>query len=776
MPINILDFKVANMIAAGEVVDRPASVVKELLENSIDAGALEIETEIRRGGVAYIRVTDNGSGMTKDDAELCILRHATSKIKDEKDLERIVTLGFRGEALAAISSVSQMSIRTRTANDSVGAYIECDCGRITEVGETGCKKGTTMVVRELFANVPARRKFLKRDQSEGMAVAAVVEKAALSHPEISFRLISDGSLRIQTAGDRKLYNAIYALLGREFAGKLIEVRGKSEAVEVIGYIGRPDNVRANRNYQNFFINGRYVKSRTATAALEQAYSSFMESEKFPCCVLNVFIHPALVDVNVHPTKLEVKFSSEKTVFDAIYLSCRNALLSDTARPQMQIEKKDINHKAIGTYNRFVPIYDRMEGHPLEQTEMTEGLEGSGPTEGSKEKERKSVPQIPFDDLPFIFGDIAKAADKAAEDREKADQEEKRDKGNKTDQAGIAAEAAEKVGGERSKDGQSPESRENPQSLKELKYAENAENAESAGNPEKEEFFGTGNEGHTGEWRKMNPASDEELFSGPPGEPACGLIASASSPGFPTGGGREVSEKSGHSNDGRAGEDFKRSFKENFSEKSAEKFGTDALKRFGEPEFKLLGVAFETYILVEIGDKLMMIDKHAAHERLIFERMKENMRSSDDRYVQLLLLPETVHVGRAEKSAALEYEKELTEAGFIFSFEDYEDAVSVVGIPGALEKEQALTLFSEMIAGLASGEGDAEVSRQAAFEKRLYSASCKAAMKGSRHDGEEHIEYLVKELLRLPDIRYCPHGRPVAFEIPKGSIEHRFKRS
>ncbi len=713
MAINILDFKVANMIAAGEVVDRPASVVKELLENAIDAGATEIETEIRRGGVSYIRVTDNGSGMTKDDAELCILRHATSKIKDERDLEGIVTLGFRGEALAAISSVSKMSIRTRTAENGEGTLVECDCGRITEVSSVGCKKGTTMVVKELFANVPARRKFLKRDQSEGMAVAAVVEKVALSHPEISFKFISDGSVRAQTAGDRKLYNAIYALLGREFAGKLILVRGKSEAVEVFGYIGRPDNVRANRNYQNFFINGRYVKSRTATAALEQAYSSFMESERFPCCVLNVVIHPALVDVNVHPTKLEVKFSSEKTVFDAIYLACRNALLCDTSRPEMQIEKKDIDRKAMGTYNRFVPVYDRVEGRPFEQTDIEQKT-------GEKEcpKAKGDVLPTPFDDLPFVFADIAKEADK----------------GEKTD--GPSSAEPEKE----------PEHIQfsMPESLENQRDPQIGKSEKTGG------VDGIGRTDGAGDTVRDGEPSDIHRLSGASGEE------------FSTVDGKWEGEQKVRAIEGTLPEGEAR------EQKLAEKSET--------PAFKLLGVAFDTYILAEVGDKLMMIDKHAAHERLIFERMKENMNSSDNRYIQLLLLPETVHVGRAEKSAAMEYEKELNAIGFLFSFENYEDALSVTGVPGALEKDQALTLFAETVTGLAAGEGDAELSRQTTFEKMLYKAACKAAMKGSRHDGEEHIEYLVRELLRLPDIRYCPHGRPVAFDIPKGSIEHRFGRS
>ncbi len=735
MAINILDFQVANLIAAGEVVDRPASVVKELMENAIDAGASEVEIEIRRGGVSYIRVTDNGSGMTREDAEVCILRHATSKIKDAGDLDSIITLGFRGEALAAISSVSQMTITTKTAKDSVGTMVICDCGRITEVNEAGCKKGTTIVVRELFANVPARRKFLKRDQSEGMAVAAVVEKGALSHPEISFKMLSDGAVRLQTAGDKKLYNAIYALLGRDFASKMIMVKSRSEAVEVFGYIGRPDNARANRNYQNFFINGRYVKSRTATAALEQAFSSFMESERFPCCVLNILLHPSFVDVNVHPTKLEVKFSSEKTVFDAIYLACRNALLTDTVKPEMIIEKKDIDEKAISTYNRFVPVYDRIDKPMHEQTKL---FDRRALSEG-KEQKVNSVPQIPFDDLPFVFEDIAKKADEALKKEEEqgvpsVQVKEEHFAVPHQEESGTASKPIRRLPDSWSVVPQTSAvcKEVNSSLLKEEHLQKNDGTAEDLlkdglSSSEKAENL-------LQEELSLSEKKEENIFQEP--------VLQESDPVL-----------------------------KNELETVASEVGEKH-----EPEFKLLGIAFETYILAEVGDKLLMIDKHAAHERLLFEKMKENMYSSDNRFVQILLLPETVHVGTAEKAAVLEYEEELKKAGYLFSFDPGDDQVRITGIPGILEEDQALALFLEMITELASGGGNAEVSRQIAFEKRLFTASCKAAMKGSRHDGDEHLNYLVKELLRLPDIRYCPHGRPVAFEIPKGSIEHRFKRS
>ena len=279
--INKLDIQVANLIAAGEVVDRPASVIKELVENSMDAGAKNITIEIKRGGSALMRVTDDGCGMSADDVPVCILRHATSKIKDAADLDGITTLGFRGEALAAISSVSHIRIITRRAKDTMGTLLEADGGKVVDMTQTGAQKGTTVIVEEIFANVPARRKFLKRDASEAMACSAVVEKLALSHPEVSFKFISDGDMKFSTDGSGKLKNVIYAVLGRDFASKMIPVLAMTEGVEVTGFIGSPENIRANRNYQNYFINGRYVKSKTVMSAVEQAYDSFIPSEKFP---------------------------------------------------------------------------------------------------------------------------------------------------------------------------------------------------------------------------------------------------------------------------------------------------------------------------------------------------------------------------------------------------------------------------------------------------------------------------------------------------------------
>ena len=350
--INVLSFEIANLIAAGEVVERPSSVLKELIENSIDAGATSIVAEIKRGGVALIRVTDNGSGIEKEDLPVALKRHATSKIRERDDLETIMTLGFRGEALAAISSVSSMTIISKTKEAPVATMLTAEGGRVVDISEVSASDGTTVVVENLFQNVPARRKFLKKDATEAMNVSALVEKVALSHPEISIQLLIDGEQRFKTPGDGDLHNTIYAVLGKDFASKLIKVDARADGIHVHGFIGRSDNVKKNRNLENFFINGRYVKSLTAMAAIEKAYTSYIAPECFPTCVLFMDINPSLVDVNVHPAKLEVKFADERPIFEVIYYAVKNALEDHEYRPEMTLGNKRGEKNPLGA---FVPI-------------------------------------------------------------------------------------------------------------------------------------------------------------------------------------------------------------------------------------------------------------------------------------------------------------------------------------------------------------------------------------------------------------------------------------
>lgn len=632
--INQLDFKVANLIAAGEVVDRPASALKELLENAIDAGAKNVTVELKRGGVAFIRVTDDGIGMREEDVPICIKRHATSKIKTATDLNAIMTLGFRGEALAAIAAVSKLRIMTRPHDEELGTILESVGGENVSVMRAGCQVGTTVIIEELFANVPARLKFLKRDVTEGMACCAVVEKIALSHPEISFRLITDGQLRYMTDGKNDLYSAVYAVLGREFASKLIRVETMVEGVVIYGFVGQPDNVRSNRNFQNFFINGRYVRSKTCMSALEQAYESFIPSEKFPCCVLTVQVYPAFVDVNVHPSKLEVKFSNEKKVFDAVYCAVRNALENSVRRPSMVIEPSSVSYEDIRLKNAFVPIYDHSEELLSQKTEQKTVFEEEKPKKAPSPIETKlriveSEPEPQAEELPFTMTD---------------------------------EERAEVV-------------------------------------------------------KTEKDTAEEIVYSDVPTQ-------------------RHI-------------------------------------ERSDIPYYKIIGEAFNSYIMVELADKMLMIDKHAAHERIIFESMKENMKKGDTAQ-QMLMLPMDIPLTREEYSAACDHAEEIRSIGFEYSLN--EDIISVVGIPAQLSESAAQELIEVLLHQLSLGIGDAELTRNSFMERALYQASCKAAIKAGRIESEGHVKWICDNLLALPDIKFCPHGRPVAIELTKKEMERSFKRT
>ena len=615
--INVLDFRVANLIAAGEVVDRPASVIKELMENSIDAGAMTITVEVRGGGISLMRVTDDGKGMTADDVPVAISRHATSKIKNAADLDGILTLGFRGEALAAISSVCKMKIITKTASEETGTLMVSDGGVISEILPTGTNDGTTVICEELFMNVPARRKFLKSNITEAAAITSVVEKIALSRPDISIKYIIDNEEKFSTAGDGKLINTIYAVLGRDFAKKLIEVKSFTEGIEITGYIGRPDYVRGNRNYQNFFINNRYVKSKTAMAALEQAFNSFIPSDKFPACLLEIKIHPAYVDVNVHPAKLEVKFSDEKTVFNAIYCAVRDALLNKVKRPEMEFNRDDVTTHTASDVNLMHTFVNLPE----------------------KKNTKKII------------------------EENKAFQKENRDYFKAPDIA----------------------------------------------------------------YEEIVPPSPPEIEYKPE------VISEVKTP------------------------------------PAKEKVEQEKLEL---PQYKIIGESFYSYILVELSDRMVMIDKHAAHERIIFEEMRTNMKRSD-KPNQILLIPIEIKLNAEELAAVSEYEKDIKAIGYDYNVSN--ETLSITQYPAEINSAAVSDMVTALISNLFSGTGTADNSRDVIYEKALYQASCKAAVKAGQDDKKDHLKWICEKVLTEPNIKYCPHGRPVAFELTKRDIERQFKR-
>lgn len=665
--INVLDISVANLIAAGEVVERPANAVKELVENAIDAGAASVTVEIVKGGVRLLRVTDDGCGMSNEDAVIAIRRHATSKLRSAEDLNAIMTLGFRGEALAAITAISEFRILTKRKEDDEGTMLAGKYGTVDTVKPEGCPNGTTIICENLFSATPARLKFLKSDATETAAVASVVEKLAVSRPEIAFRLITDGSLKFSTRGDGNLKNAIYSVYGGAFAKNLVAVQFTMNGIETTGFTSAPDQLRGNRAMQLFFINERCVRSKTLTAALEAAYRSYTPTGKFPSCVINLKISASLVDVNIHPAKLEVKFSDEKAVFDTVFASIRNAILKGTSRPILNLaeiaEKKEKQEKLDDLFSQAqekgkdsesveapapsVPISEKTPVSEQPQTVFS-------PKQALPTSERKPIRLLPEDDdLPVDIPILPKDAPISPLS----------DKGSRFEELRRLSSPAIPV----------PETETSP--------SESAVIAETDA---------------------RIPNMDAKAI----------------------------------------------------------------------PPYRILGEAFASYIILEWEEKLLLVDKHAAHERINFERLRANMQTQIS-HVQMILMSETIDFSAEELALVKEYEKELQSCGFAFAIE--EDHVTLSGIPFGFEKDDATALFTSLIEEAGKGVPVAQ-GRQNAFEEMLYQSSCKASVKAGRIYDTAHLRWICDNLFRYDCIKFCPHGRPVAFELSKKELDARFGRT
>lgn len=668
--INVLSFEIANLIAAGEVVERPSSVLKELMENSIDAGATEITAEIKRGGVALIRVTDNGCGIEKDDLPVSLKRHATSKIKEKDDLNSIVTLGFRGEALAAISSVSEVTIITKTKEADTGYMLTSEGGRVIDISEVGASDGTTVVVENLFFNVPARRKFLKKDSTEAMNVAALVEKVALSRPDISIQLLIDGEERFKTPGDSVLLNTIRAIYGREFTNKLIKAEGISDGIKVSGYIGRSDNVRKNRNLENVFINGRYVKSLTAQAAIEKAFTSYIATEHFPACVLFIEMNPGIVDVNVHPAKLEVKFSDERKIFEAVYYTVKSALEESEYRPEMTLGAKKSDYNPA---NAFVPIGQDTKGEQISLSALEKKREEAFAARTYNSDERSPVSRS--------FG------------------------ADTTSSYSSASSARTSYGYER------------------VAYVNSA--------PRISGYSESGAKSYSSSSETLTPRESVDLLKRY----------------------RDTEPK-----------------KYDIAEEKRELSLTDEENSI---LYKFIGEAFDCYVIIEYEGALLIIDKHAAHERIIFEDL--NRGRKQDGYIssQSLLLPITVILTPDEVSMLREYESDFKNLGFEISIND--KSADITAIPNSVAVNDAEGLFTEMLGDIINGSGTPGNTEEIRREIALHTIACKAAIKGGRVYDRAVIDWLIKKVLSLPDITVCPHGRPIAYKLKKSELDRQFDR-
>ena len=696
--INVLDKHIAELIAAGEVVERPSSVIKELVENSIDAGAKNITVEIKNGGTTFMRVADDGCGIYRDDIKKAFLRRATSKVRTANDLDMISTLGFRGEALASISAVSRLQVITKNENEEIGSCYEIEGGDEISLEEAGCPTGTTFVIRDLFYNIPARSKFLKKDVAEGNAVSALMDKIVLSHPEVAFTFIRDGKQVLRTFGDGKLLSAIYSVFGKDFAKGLIPVDYTLDSVTVKGYISKPINSRPNRNMQNFFINGRFVKTRTGMAALEEAYKGSIMVGKFPSAVLQLTVPYEIIDVNVHPAKIEVRFINERPVFDAIYHAVKSALQQGDVRKQVTFKENTAFNeiKKVNPFTNAQAVFSKAESKPpvnnvkpAEQKAKAYEPKSYNPFDELDLKDEKPKP-MSIDDLKMAdssdpFEIYSKQAIKRNSELENKKAEFSKQKLEKAEQLILKATQQE-------------------ESLPKQEITVDDLTAESTETPIETEV----------------PKKEVKPL-------------------------KEISENKTDNN--------------------------DALTELPKEQTKLrfLGEAFNTYIIVEKNDnEVLIIDKHAAHERIIYEKLKADSGSAN---VQYLLTPITVTLDKIDYDAAVSNLDMFAKCSF--DVEDFGNGTLLVrSAPQYLAATEIADCITEMSGYIASGKKDIYTEKMDWF---YHNVSCRSAIKAGNKSTVQELMDIAWTLEKNPQIKYCPHGRPICIVMTKYEIEKQFGR-
>lgn len=632
--INVLPKEIYQLIAAGEVVERPSSVVKEMIENSLDAGAKNITLEIKNGGSTYIRITDDGCGIERDDVRKVFISHATSKISKKDDLNSIATLGFRGEAMASISAVSKVELLTKAENEEIGTRYEIAGGEELEFDDAGCPNGTTIVVRDIFFNTPARMKFLKKDVTEGNQVAGIVDRMAISHPEISFRFIRDGKQVLITSGNGDLKSTVYSVLGKEMSDSLMSVDYSFNDMRITGFVSKPTASRKSRAGQYFYINNRIVKSKTAMAALEQAYKNTIMVGRFPACVLNIELNPAQVDVNVHPAKTEVRFANEKPIFDLVYYAVKTAIENDRTVKEVEFKENPIYRQESKnvyqnndnkSFQAKFDFFKKKDEPPSQQVIKTKPKENFWQVEAPKPEYK-----IARDEKPKARVDI-----------------------------NIEYEEPEEISTAKSED--APKERD----IEKVVITDEKDN-------------------------------------------------------------------------------------ENFI-----------------PNFKLIGEAFKTYLIVEIENELYFIDKHAAHERMNFERFKAQATVE----TQMLLAPVVVNLTKDEFIAISENVELIKKCGF--ELEEFgESQIIVRAIPSLVDGDSVKDLMLEIAQKLLEHKTDILPDK---IDWIYHSASCRGAVKAGDYTSRQEQEMFVKKLLSMPNIRFCPHGRPVFIKMSKYDIEKQFGR-
>ena len=693
--IVLLDDLTINKIAAGEVIERPASVVKELVENSIDAGATNINIEIKNGGISYIRITDNGKGIMPDDMEMAFERHATSKIRNASDLETVTSMGFRGEALASIAAISKVEMISKTEENEIGYKVNVQAGKIINKEETGCSKGTIITITDLFFNTPVRYKFLKKDFTEAGYIEDVITRIALIHPEIAIKLTSSGKTIIQTSGNGDIKSVVYGIYGKDVADNILEVNYQYEDIKVTGVIGKPVIARSNRGNQIFFVNKRYIKDKTLTSAAEQAFKGLLTIGKYGFLILNIEMSPSKVDVNVHPAKLEVRFQDENTIFKAVYHAIKETLLKGELVP----EDKPVEIKRQETI--VTPGETEIKKESIKFSDLLQKM--------VSKKEEKEV-EDPFEYKANPIAEIYSNKYGVREEEESykiqnkqiTEETAEEDELSKMDTHVInTQEINERIMGKITE-------------LDNLKIEENSKNfeemyAKTFGNLPKTE--------NKEEPKDETKVKTEEL---------------------------EMTEKI--------------SMFDNMEDKTI-------------PKYKFIGIAFATYIIIEIDNELYIIDQHAAHERIMYEKIKKNFYSDGEKDSQLMLLPDIINLTHKEMDIAKENIPVFEKAGFMLE-QFGENTIKLTGVPNICIDLDTKQLFLETLDEINTV---ARTAKQEIEEKFIATLACKSAVKANMVLTKDEVDNLMKQLLVLPNPFTCPHGRPTAIHLTKNDIEKKFSR-
>ena len=812
--IVLLDELTINQIAAGEVIERPASVVKEMVENSIDAGATNIVVEIKNGGISFIRVSDNGKGIAQDDLEIAFERHATSKIRSAADLDTVTSMGFRGEALASIAAVANVELVSKTQEQEIGYRVVVEAGDILEKEEMGCRTGTTITVRNLFFNTPVRYKFLKKDYTESGYIEDVITRIALVNPNVAIKLISTGKTVIQTNGNDNLKDVVYSIYGKDIANGIMEVSYNFEDIEISGVIGKPEIARSNRTNQLFFVNKRYIKDKTLTSATEQAYKGLIPIGKFGFVILNLKMNPAKVDVNVHPAKLEVRFQEENKVFQAVYHAIKDILLKSELvkdpvkeieenknridrsavsfeerlrnlreskkensqnglfgfrkQHEKEIEEYNEQESKIKTNNIIEDVYknntlEKASGKPIDTTDVLEKL---------REMKQKIENEISNNDTTGIIKLNEESSTYGKENNtvnniEKSEaQTEERIEDNQENVANtIIIQAQENIESKEAEEVENKNESAKPEQLDaNIKAEENSEKKVVLTEQEKEE-----------QKQKIDQINE--------------VIENLDNPELKQEFG-EIKEKIGQLDDNTkvVSEDFDEMYTKLFGrapikeqESKKENSAIDLIKdnvsifekeeKLQKPDYKFVGIVFKTYIILELKDEMYILDQHAAHERIMYEKVKKNYYSNEEKDSQLLLLPDVITLTHKEMDIAKENMDIFEKAGF--SLEEFgENTIKLTGVPNVCIDLDTKELFLETLDEINTV---ARTAKQEKEEKFIATVACKSAVKANMALTPEEVEKLMEQLLSLPNPFTCPHGRPTVIKMTKYDIERKFAR-